>query len=60
MCLDERAAQALLCAHAEQKNVHEIAPLGIEYESVHIYHHLSFLTVGNRPSCSTKKGGKRM
>lgn len=58
MCLDERAAQALLCAHAEQKNVQEIAPLGLEHESVHIHHHLSFLTVGNRPSCSTKVGKK--
>lgn len=36
----------------------EIAPLGIEHESVHIHHHLSFLTVGNRPSCSTKVGKK--
>lgn len=58
MCLDEHAAQAMLRAHAEQKDVQEIAPLGIEHNSVHIYHHLSFLAVGNRPSCSTKMGKK--
>jgi len=58
MYSDEHTAQALLCARAEQKNVQEIAPLGIEHESVHIYHHLSFLTADNRLSCFTVMGEK--
>lgn len=58
MCTDEQAAQASLCAHAQQKNVQEIALLGIEHESVAIHHRLGFLTAGNRPSAPQKQGGK--
>lgn len=56
MCSHE--ALVLLCVRAEQRNAQEIAQLGIEHQSVHIYHLLGFHSVSCSASCSTKMGGK--
>lgn len=56
MCLDE--ALMLLCAHAAQRNVQEIAQPGIEHECVHVYHLLGFHSVSCRASGPAKMGGK--
>lgn len=57
MCTDEQAAQASLCAHAQQKNVQETALLGIEHQSVAIDHRLGFLTAVTDPLLH-RNGGK--
>lgn len=57
MCTDEQAAQASLCAHAQQKNVEEIVLLGIEHQSVAIDHRLGFLTAVTDPLLH-RNGGK--